>query len=140
MLGQEKYRIWSFFNRLAVDPNDLTTIFDEQGMPLPGRLLERAYSKIVDSYHPRCLDARGVLFRTESIDGNSVVRGFDDSQGWQNLFSRGLEIIPMVGDHLSMIREHHPKLALEMNEVLKRHRSAHDHQTGEIASAEGPDS
>src|SRR5438105_288302 len=79
LLGQEKYRIWSFFNRLAVDPNDLTTIFDEQGMRLPGRLLERAYSKIVDSYHPRCLDARGVLFRTESIDGNSVVRGFDDS-------------------------------------------------------------
>ena len=140
LLGQEKYRIWSFFNRLAVDPNDLTTIFDEQGMPLPGRLLERAYSKIVDSYHPRCLDARGVLFRTESIDGNSVVRGFDDSQGWQNLFSRGLEIIPMVGDHLSMIREHHPKLALEMNEVLKRHRSEHDNQTGEIASVESPDS
>src|SRR5438046_7896296 len=81
LLGQEKYRIWSFFNRLVVDPNDLTTIFDEQGMPLPGRLLERAYSKIVDSYHPRCLDARGVLFRTESLDGNSVVRGFDDRQG-----------------------------------------------------------
>jgi len=33
-----------------------------------------------------------------------------------------------------MIREHHPKLALEMNEVLKRHWSEHDNQTGEIAS------
>jgi amino acid adenylation domain-containing protein len=140
LLGQEKYRIWSLFNRLVVDPNDLTTIFDEQGMALPGRLLERVYSKIADSYHPRCLDTRGVLFRTEGIDGNAVVRGFDDSQGWQNRFSGGLEIIPMAGDHLSMIREHHPKLALEMNEVLKRHRSEHDDQTGKIASVESPDS
>jgi thioesterase domain-containing protein len=134
LLGQQKYRIWSFFNRLVVDPNDLTTIFDEQGMALPGRLLERVYSKIADSYHPRCLDTRGVLFRTEPIDGNAVMRGFDDSQGWQNLFSRGLEVIPMAGDHLSMIREHHPKLALEMNEVLKRHRSELDNQTEGIAS------
>jgi amino acid adenylation domain-containing protein len=123
LLGQEKYRIWSFFNRLVVDPNELIHILDEHGMPLPGRLLERLYLKIVDSYSPRCLDTRGVLFRTESIDGNAVVRGFDDNQGWQNLFSRGLEIIPMLGDHLSMIRKHHPKLALEMNEVLKRYWS-----------------
>jgi len=139
LLGQEKYRIWSFFNRLVVDPNDLTTIFDEQGMALPGRLLERVYSKIADSYEPRSLDARGVLFRTEPIAGHAPGRGVDDSQGWQNLFSRGLEIIPMVGDHLSMIREHHPKLALEMNEVLKRHRSEDHQQAGENASVENPD-
>jgi amino acid adenylation domain-containing protein len=138
LLEREKFGIWSFFNRLVVDPNDLTTIFDEQGTPLPGRLLERVYVKIADSYHPRCLDTRGVLFQTEPIDGNAVVRGFDNSQGWQNLFSRGLEIIPMVGDHLSMIREHHPKLALEMNQVLKRHWSERDHQAGAIASVDRP--
>jgi thioesterase domain-containing protein len=119
-----------------VDPNELTTIFDEEGMPLPGGLLDRVYRKIADSYQPRCLDTRGVVFRSEPAD--AVVRGFDD-RGWQNLFSRGLEIIPMVGDHLSMIRSHHPKLALEMNEVLKRHGSGHDHQTRAIASVDGPD-
>jgi len=86
---------------------------------LPGRLLERVYLKIVDSYHPRYLDTRGVLFRAEPIDGNVVVRGFDDSQGWQNLFSHGL--------------------ALEMNEVLKRHWSEHDNQAGAIASVDSPD-
>jgi thioesterase domain-containing protein len=138
LLEREKFGIWSFFNRLVVDPNDLTTIFDEQGTPLPGRLLERVYVKIADSYHPRCLDTRGVLFQTEPIDGDAVVRGFDNSQGWQNLFSRGLEIIPMVGDHLSMIREHHPILALEMNQVLKRHWSERDHQAGAIASVDRP--
>jgi thioesterase domain-containing protein/acyl carrier protein len=121
LLGQEKYRIWSFFNRMWVDPNELTTVFDEQSMPLPGRLLERLYLKIVDSYHPCRLETRGVLFRSEPIDGNAVGRGFDDSRGWQNLFSHGLEIIPMVGDHLSMIREHHPTLAREITEVLTRH-------------------
>jgi hypothetical protein len=80
-----------------------------------------------------------VLFRTDAINGYSVLRGYDDSQGWQNLFSRGLESIPIIADHLSMIREHHPKLALEMDEVLKRYWSEHDNQTGATASLDCPD-
>ena len=47
--------------------------------------------------------------------GGVAIRVYED-----NLFTRGLEIIPMVGDHLSMIRSHHATLAPEMNEVLKR--------------------
>jgi thioesterase domain-containing protein len=103
-----------------VDPDELTAVLDEEGVPLPGGMLGRVYRRIGDSYRPRRLDSRGVLFRTDQINGDAVLRD-DDSQGWQNLFSRGLEIIPMVGDHLSMIREHHPTLAREITEVLTRH-------------------
>jgi len=127
LLGQEKYRVWSFFNLLRLDPQELTAVLDEEGVPLPGGMLGRVYKRIGDSYRPRRLDSRGVLFRTDQIKGDAVLRD-DDSQGWNSLFTRGLEIIPMVGDHLSMIREHHPKLALEMDEVLKRHRSKDDDQ------------
>ena len=127
LLGQEKYRVWSFFNLLRLDPQDLTAVLDEEGVPLPGGMLGRVYKRIGDSYRPRRLDSRGVLFRTDQIKGDAVLRD-DDSQGWNSLFTRGLEIIPMVGDHLSMIREHHPKLALEMDEVLKRHWSKDDDQ------------
>jgi amino acid adenylation domain-containing protein len=119
LLGQEKYRVWLFFEGLRLNP-ELTAVLDEEGMPLPGGMLGRVYRRIGDSYRPRRLDSRGVLFRTDELNGNAILRD-DDSLGWNSLFARGLEIIPMIGDHISMIRSHHPTLAREMNEVLKRH-------------------
>ena len=71
-----------------------------------------------ESYEPRQLDSRGVLFRSVSKD--ELFRGYDDSLGWKGLFAGGLEIIPVLGDHLSMIREHHQALARKMTETLKR--------------------
>ena len=155
LLGREKFRVWSFFKRLRLNPDDLTAVLDEEGTPLPMGMLDRAYTKILDSYRPRLLESRGVLFRTEPVDSNAVLRGFDHSQGWNNLFSRGLEIVPVIGDHLSMIRQHYPILAREINEALQRHWSslgnkvsidAHERQraprapqTGAIASVVCPD-
>src|SRR5258708_24873027 len=120
LLGQEKYRVWSFFNLLRLDPQELIAVLDEEGLPLPGRMLGRVYKRIGDSYRPRRLDGRGVLFRTDQINGKAVLRD-DDSQSWTKLFTRGLETIPMIGDHLSMFRSHHSTLAREMNEVRKRY-------------------
>jgi len=76
-------------------------------------MLDRVYKRIGDSYRPRRLDSQGVLFRTDQINGNAILRD-DDSPGWSNLLTRGLEII-------SMIRSHHSTLAREMNEVLERY-------------------
>ena len=147
LLGQEMFRVWPFLKRFRMNPDDLTAVLDEEGMPLPWGILDRAYTKILESYRPRLLESRGVLFRT---DGNTVLRGFDDSQGWNNLFTRGLEIVPVIGDHVSMVRQHHPMLARQISEVLQRHWSnqadkvsldAHERrraprtpQTGAIAS------
>jgi len=86
---------------------------------LPAGMLDRVYRRVGDSYWPRRLDSRGVLLRTDQINGNAILRD-DGSQGWNDPFTRGLEIIPMIGDHLSMIRPQH-SLAREMNEVLKRY-------------------
>ena len=118
LFGQEKHRVWLFFNRL--NPGELTAVLDEEGVPLLGGMLDRVYRRIGESYRPPRLDSRGVLFRTDQINGNAVLRD-DDSLGWNNLFARGLEIVPMIGDHLSMIRSHHSTLAREMNEVLRRY-------------------
>jgi thioesterase domain-containing protein/aryl carrier-like protein len=137
LLGQEKYRVWSFFNLLRLDPQELTAVLDEEGVPLPGGMLGRVYKRIGDSYRPRRLDSRGALFRTDQINGKAVLRD-DDSQGWNRLFTRGLAIIPMIGDHLSMIRSHHSTLAREITEVLKRHWSKHDNQVGAITSVNRP--
>ena len=123
LLGQQKFRVGLSLNRLRLNPNELVHILDEEGMPLVGGMLDRVYTRIGESYRPRRLDSWGVLFRTDQINGKAVLRD-DDSQGWANLFTRGLEIIPMIGDHLSMIRSHHPTLALEMNKVLTRYGSS----------------
>jgi amino acid adenylation domain-containing protein len=120
LLGQEKHKLWLFFSRLRLKPNELIHILDEEGIPLPGGILDRLYARVRPSYRPRRLDSRGVLFRTDQINGDAVLRD-DDSQGWNNLFTRGLEIIPMAGDHLSIVRSHHSALAQEMNEVLERY-------------------
>jgi amino acid adenylation domain-containing protein len=143
LLGQERNRIRSFFKRDVLDPDELTHMLDEQGMPLPWGLLDRLFRNIMQSYRPYPLDSRGILFRTDSTDAEQAVRAFDDTLGWKNLFVRGLEIVPMIGDHLSMIREHNSTLALEMNEVLKRHWSSPPDKVGDAheprRAAPGPE-
>jgi amino acid adenylation domain-containing protein len=114
MLGQEARKC---FRGILSRPSNLTTMLDEEGGPLPAWLIERLYTKILESYCPRPLGSRGILFRSELAFKEY---GMDDSLGWRNLFLPGLEIIPVVGDHLSMFREHNQTLAQEINEMLKR--------------------
>jgi len=120
LLGQQKARVRSLFHHDPQNRGLPSTVLDEEGMPVPEAIVRRAYIEIARAYDPRPLDCRGVLFRTDA-DTHQMMRGFDDSNGWSRLFERGLEIVPIVGDHLSMIRQHHPKLAREMDQVLQRH-------------------
>ncbi len=131
LFGQAKNRLRPFFSRPKLNPNDLTTSLDEQGMLLPGWLATRLQKMLQKSYHPRPLNSRGTLFRADSQDERAAVHGIDESLGWKNLFARGLEIIPITGDHLSIIREHDSVLARELGQVMERHwPSALDHDDG----------
>ncbi|MBW7967053.1 non-ribosomal peptide synthetase [Bradyrhizobium sp. BR 10261] len=112
----EEARKW--FRGIWRGRSTFTTMVDEDGAPLPTRLVERLYTRILRSYRPRLLDTRGVLFRSEPGDG---MRGLDDSLGWKGLFLSGLEIVPVNGDHLSMFREHNRTLAQRINAALKRY-------------------
>jgi hypothetical protein len=64
---------------------------------------------------------RGILIRAAPTDDIGAVRTIDDGLGWRNLFTGGVEIIPVIGDHLSLVREHNPMLTRKLNDVLKRH-------------------
>ncbi len=121
LIEKEKLRARSLFLRPVLNPNELTPMLDDEGMPLHWGLLERLYMRLNDSYQPRPLDSRGILFRTEMIDVKKSIRAINDSLGWQNLFTKGLEIVPITGDHHSMIREDCHNLAQGVNEVLERH-------------------
>jgi len=131
LVEQQQTRFPLFFRRPELNPNDFTTWLDEQGMPLPEWITMRLQKMLRRSYHPRPLDSWGILFRANSQGEHMIVRGFDESLGWKNLFARGLEIIPTPGDHLSMIREHDSILARKLDHVLERHGpSASDHDDG----------
>jgi hypothetical protein len=110
----------SLFRRSTIY-DSLTSIQDEQGMLMPIRLVGRLYDKALKTKDQRCLDLRGVLFGASSGE-KKILRSVDNSLGWGNLFTRGLAIIPVPGDHLTMIREESHRLTLcrKMNEALSR--------------------
>jgi thioesterase domain-containing protein/acyl carrier protein len=109
-------------NKLFPEAKKVSVMFGEQESPSSWALQERLYLKIIKSYRPRPLSSRGILFRSESPDlwpDEKYYRGVDDTLGWKNLFTRGLEIIPVLGNHLSILRQHNKPLAQKINEVLK---------------------
>ena len=99
MVAQEVWKVRRAIsipnNPSTVFPNNVTIMFDEQGVPLPWEFLEQLYTHILKSYRPRRLDSRGTLFRSEAPD-QQYARAFDDSLGWNNLFAQGLEIVPAL--------------------------------------------
>ncbi len=100
MLEQEAKAVY----RALIPRRGLTTTVDEQGAPVPWELMEVLYKKIHESYRPRRLNARGILFRSEPPE-EKYSRAFDDTLGWRSLFAGGLKIIPISGNHFSAIRE-----------------------------------
>jgi acyl-coenzyme A synthetase/AMP-(fatty) acid ligase/thioesterase domain-containing protein len=118
MLAPERLRPWSRIRvenamaALKLMPQPPSTQSDESGSPVPIKLVKRLNRAATHSYRPRRLDARGVLFRASDPYGE-FYQAVDGSQGWANLFRNGLDIVPVEGGHLSMIRDvqHHPSLA-----------------------------
>jgi thioesterase domain-containing protein/acyl carrier protein len=112
MLAQLVYRAAKVVSKVvyrALIPSGPSYMVDEQGASVPWELIERLYVKILESYHPRQLNARGILFRSEPPD-EKYPRAFDDSLGWRTLFGGGLKIVPISGDHYSAIHEHNEAL------------------------------
>jgi thioesterase domain-containing protein len=120
-LKQEKSRLRLWLDLPLADPRQMTAMLDEKGIPLHWGLLERLYAKLEATYQPRRLDSRGIVFRTEFLDDRQSVRATDNGLGWSGLFTGGVEVIPVVGDHLSLIREHNESLGRKIHDVLQRH-------------------
>ena len=93
-----------FRQDLGQDLGSVTTALDEQGVPLEWALVERVYANAENAYHARILDCRAKLF-VAGGDDERIEREYDETFGWRKLFSKGLEIVSVPGDHLSMIRE-----------------------------------
>jgi amino acid adenylation domain-containing protein len=88
-----------------------------------GRFVERGlaadFRRIVgESFHPRPLDASGVLVRPDN-PREILLPGYDGTYGWGELFTRGLKVIQARGNHVSMVSDENAEsLAQQINEVL----------------------
>jgi thioesterase domain-containing protein len=136
LLAKVKKRLQFHFSRPEVDLSTLSGVLDEQGMPLPWGILERMYKEMDKNYRLRALDSRGVLFRTGELDGKQIAFAPDDALGWEDLFTRGVKVIPVAGHHFSIWGSQIPGIAREINRVLG-HRSLNQHDKEWMHS--GPD-
>jgi thioesterase domain-containing protein len=95
---------------------ELTTRLDDLGVPWHWEVMVRVFSNALRSYRLRCLDCRGALFRAEDEKPATL----DYSLGWDNLFKRGLKIIQVTGNHVTMTRQqpHDQTLARAMSKLL----------------------
>jgi thioesterase domain-containing protein len=109
-------------------PRGPSNMVDEQGAPVPWELIEILYMTILESYRPRRLNARGVLFRSEPPE-EKYPRAFDGSLGWGSLFAGGLTIIPVLGDHYSAIRAPDHALSDALVQAMDESLRPHDERT-----------
>jgi amino acid adenylation domain-containing protein len=103
-----------------------TGFLDKEGVPIDQSVIDRLVYLAGRSWQPRSLDAAGVLFRAR-FPGEQMLPGYDFTNGWGGLFTRGLEIVQATGDHHSMLRaENTAILARQINDVLDRYETARD--------------
>jgi thioesterase domain-containing protein len=104
---------------LTHPPERLTTRLDDTGRPLTWPRIQFVYDTAMNSYLVSQVDCRGVLFRAESKQDDTGSRSLETDLGWNGLFQKGLEIVPVLGGHVSMLREPHADtLARHMSRIL----------------------
>jgi amino acid adenylation domain-containing protein len=106
--------------RLAQGPL-LSSYLDKDGASIEQKFVNRFLRASAKSFHPRPLDSSGVLIRAEYPTAE-MPPGYDFSNGWSNLFTRGLEVVQAAGDHLSIVAEANTAtLTQQINAALRRY-------------------
>jgi nonribosomal peptide synthetase DhbF len=111
-----------YFTHFRASAPQLSGIVDTKGIPVEWTVVEQLSGFVGKSFHPRRLDASGVLFRT-SLPGEDALPGHDCTNGWRDLFARSFEVIPLIGDHVSIVANVADVTALgrRINEALDRY-------------------
>lgn len=120
VLGKAMSRLSGLFRSPEADPEMLTGVLDENGVPMPWELFDRLYREIDSNYRLRSVDSRGILLRTAEIEGRQAIAP-DETFGWGDLFARGLHVIPLEGEHSAIFGEQIPAIGREIRRVLEQH-------------------
>jgi amino acid adenylation domain-containing protein len=107
----------------------LAGYFDKNGTPIDTKTIMRFTRIAARSWHPRPIDTSAVLFRA-NMPGEEMLPGHDSTNGWRDLFARGLEIVQSPGDHTSMMLDGHvTAVARQIKEVLDRYEAVQNMET-----------
>jgi thioesterase domain-containing protein len=108
----------------------LAGFLDSNGMPIDAEFVVRFTRIATESWQPRPIDTSAVLFRVKT-PGEEMLPGHDLTNGWHDLFARGLEIVQSPGDHVSMATAdgHLTTVARQIKEVLDRYEAVQNMET-----------
>jgi thioesterase domain-containing protein len=106
--------------------------FDNNGMPILDAGPIMRFSRIAArSWHPRPIDTSAVLFRTK-LPREEMLAGHDSTNGWRDLFARGLEIVESPGDHFSMMWDDNiTTVAQQIKAVLDQYEAVQNMEMAE---------
>lgn len=104
--------------------NPAAGMIDHHGNSFEQNAGIKLYRVLSSSFQPRALDASGLLIRAE-FPGEATLPCRDLTNGWTDLFLRGLEIIEATGDHLSIVADEGNAQALsrQIDSALNRYDS-----------------
>jgi amino acid adenylation domain-containing protein len=106
----------------AMADNQLSLELEQTGLLL-GHVPERIvalYRNSATNYRYRPLDCRAVYFQCHNVYAPYATRV------WESFFSRGMEIIEVPGDHLSLLKEPYVRvLAKKIDDLLEQLRAEH---------------
>ena len=137
LLGLKRRSLALSVSALRRSQERVTVRLDDMGKPITWPLIQYLYDAAMNSYRISPLDCRGVLFRAESRHANTGSRSLKIHLGWNGLFQRGLEIVSVPGDHMSMLRQPHSNvLAREMSLILDRTSAEQDERKAAPAPSE----
>jgi thioesterase domain-containing protein len=92
---------------------------DDFNVQVPLAIRNRIYRHAMDGYQPKALATRGKLFVSQEDWLSNAYRSLDDSLGSSKLFSQGIEVINVPGNHVTLLDETYlPELARLISKSL----------------------
>jgi thioesterase domain-containing protein len=133
-----KYRSLALaYSARARDQERLVIRLDDTGKPITWPPIQYLYDTAMNSYRMSPLDCHGVLFRAQSRHANTGSRSLQIHLGWDGLFQKGLEIVPVPGHHMTMLRQPNANaLAREMSLILAGISAAQDEREAPCRASE----
>jgi thioesterase domain-containing protein len=103
-------------------------MIDEKGVPVEFSVLYRLSQIILRSYNPPPLNTSGVLMRAKFPQAE-ILSG-DQTNGWHDLFTEGLEVVQMKGNHTTIVSDEQniAALSVQIRAVLERYHISDEKQ------------
>jgi thioesterase domain-containing protein/acyl carrier protein len=95
-------------------------VHDDFDLQIPWIIIARIYRHAMDHYQPKPLASRGILFISQDDWMSNAFRPKDNTLGASRVFTGGVEVVDVPGNHVTVLNETHlPKLAEHYNRHLK---------------------